>query len=162
MNLDIFSKNIGIKISFQKVSNILANPVYAGIIKTKLFNEPIKGLHKPIISEAEFFKIQESLNKNTKKFYKPTLAKDFPLTRFLKCPYCNSNLKGSWSKGRSKKYPYYHCTKKGCEFKPIRILTNKLLKENEMPLSVSILNIYGYEVENITGRNPVIIEAKYT
>lgn len=31
-----------------------------------------------------------------------------------------------------------------------------------MPLSVSILNIYGYEVENITGRNPVIIEAKYT
>ncbi len=31
-----------------------------------------------------------------------------------------------------------------------------------MPLSLSILNIYGYEVENITGRNPVIIEAKYT
>ena len=30
-----------------------------------------------------------------------------------------------------------------------------------MPLSISILNIYGYEVENITGRNPVIIEAKY-
>ena len=31
-----------------------------------------------------------------------------------------------------------------------------------MPLSVSILNIYGYEVANISGRNPVIIEAKYT
>jgi len=31
-----------------------------------------------------------------------------------------------------------------------------------MPLSVSILNIYGYEVVNISGRNPVIIEAKYT
>lgn len=30
-----------------------------------------------------------------------------------------------------------------------------------MPLSVSILNIHGYEVENIAGRNPVIIEAKY-
>ena len=30
-----------------------------------------------------------------------------------------------------------------------------------MPLSVSILNIYGYEVENISGRNPVIIEARY-
>ncbi len=30
-----------------------------------------------------------------------------------------------------------------------------------MPLSVSILNIYGYAVTNIAGRNPVIIEAKY-
>jgi transposase len=31
-----------------------------------------------------------------------------------------------------------------------------------MPLAISILNIYGYEVKNITGRNPVIIEATYT
>jgi len=31
-----------------------------------------------------------------------------------------------------------------------------------MPLATSILNIYGYEIENITGRNPVIIEAIYT
>lgn len=31
-----------------------------------------------------------------------------------------------------------------------------------MPLSISILNIYGYEITNISGRNPVIIEAKYT
>ena len=31
-----------------------------------------------------------------------------------------------------------------------------------MPLSISILNIYGYEVTNISGRNPVIIEARYT
>lgn len=31
-----------------------------------------------------------------------------------------------------------------------------------MPLSVRILNIYGYEITNISGRNPVIIEARYT
>jgi transposase len=30
-----------------------------------------------------------------------------------------------------------------------------------MPLSISILNIDGYEIVNISGRNPVIIEAKY-
>lgn len=30
-----------------------------------------------------------------------------------------------------------------------------------MPLSISILNIYGYEITNISGRNPVIIEARY-
>jgi transposase len=31
-----------------------------------------------------------------------------------------------------------------------------------MPLSISILNIYGYEIVRISGRNPVIIEARYT
>src|SRR4030066_2468562 len=30
-----------------------------------------------------------------------------------------------------------------------------------MPLSLSILNIYGYEITNISGRNPVMIEARY-
>jgi len=29
-----------------------------------------------------------------------------------------------------------------------------------MPLVISILNIYGYEVKNISGRNPVIILSK--
>jgi len=31
-----------------------------------------------------------------------------------------------------------------------------------MPLSISILNIYGYEIDRISGRNPVIIETRYT
>lgn len=31
-----------------------------------------------------------------------------------------------------------------------------------MPLRISILNIEGYEVTNISGRNPVIFDAKYT
>ena len=30
-----------------------------------------------------------------------------------------------------------------------------------MPLSLSILDIYGYEIENVTGRNPVVIAARY-
>ena len=114
-----FRKN-GIKISFHKVASILTNPIYAGIIKTSLLPEPVKGIHKPIIDETSFYRVQDMLNKKPKEFYRVDKSNDFPLTRFLKCPYCNRNLKGSWSKGRSKKYPYYHCTKKGCEFKPIR------------------------------------------
>ena len=31
-----------------------------------------------------------------------------------------------------------------------------------MPLATSILNIFGYEIDKITGRNPVIVEARYT
>ena len=29
-------------------------------------------------------------------------------------------MAGSWSKGKNKKYPYYHCVEKGCTFKPVR------------------------------------------
>lgn len=36
---------------------------------------------------------------------------DFPLRRFVACSHCLTPLTGSWSTGRSKKYPYYHCRK---------------------------------------------------
>lgn len=38
---------------------------------------------------------------------------DFPLRRFVACSHCLTPLTGSWSKGRSKRYAYYHCRKCG-------------------------------------------------
>jgi hypothetical protein len=111
---------LGIKISKQKISYILKNPVYIGKIKTIFFDEFIQGIHKPLIDKITFYKEQNLLNKNYKQVYKSDFNKDFPLRKFLKCPLCNRNLAGSWSKGRNKKYPYYHCVNKGCSYKPIR------------------------------------------
>ena len=34
---------------------------------------------------------------------------DFPLRGFVRCESCGRGLTGSWSKGRSEYYPYYHC-----------------------------------------------------
>lgn len=113
-------KNGCIKMSLQKIAYILNNPTYMGKIKTSLFEELIQGLHEPIIDEVSFYRIQDILNKKPKEFHHVIKSSEFSLTRFLKCPYCNRRLKGSWSKGRHKKYPYYHCTNKGCEYKPIR------------------------------------------
>jgi ssDNA-binding Zn-finger/Zn-ribbon topoisomerase 1 len=39
---------------------------------------------------------------------------DFPLRKFIICPKCKKKLTGSWSKGRTNKYPYYRCTTKEC------------------------------------------------
>ena len=33
------------------------------------------------------------------------------MRRFVACSHCLTPLTGSWSKGRSKRYPYYHCRK---------------------------------------------------
>ena len=34
---------------------------------------------------------------------------DFPLRRFVSCAHCGSPSTGSWSRGRSRYYGYYHC-----------------------------------------------------
>ena len=38
---------------------------------------------------------------------------DFPLRGFVRCDACGRRLTGSWSKGRSDYYAYYHC-RPGC------------------------------------------------
>jgi DNA invertase Pin-like site-specific DNA recombinase len=38
---------------------------------------------------------------------------DFPLRAFVRCESCGRGLTGSWSKGRSEYYAYYHC-RPGC------------------------------------------------
>ena len=41
---------------------------------------------------------------------------DFPLRAFVRCVSCGRGLTGSWSKGRSEYYAYYHC-RPGCRAK---------------------------------------------
>jgi len=110
----------GKKLYKQKINNILKNPVYIGKIKTKFFDEPVNGIHEHLIDEITFYKAQNMLNIKSISTYNIKYQNEFPLKRFLKCPNCNKNLTGSYSKGRNKKYPYYHCVTKGCNFKPIR------------------------------------------
>ena len=39
---------------------------------------------------------------------------DFPLRRVVRCGRCDTPLTASWSRGRNRRYPYYHCRKKAC------------------------------------------------
>jgi len=110
----------GIKISKQHLNGILKNYLYIGKLKTKCVDQLIDGVHESIIDEITFYKAQNILNPKANKTYNLKYQDEFPLKRFLKCPYCNRNLAGSYSKGRHKKYPYYHCVNKGCTFKSIR------------------------------------------
>ena len=75
-------------------------------------------MHDPIIDEIIFYKAQRLLNPKCIKPYILKYEDEFPLKRFLKCPYCNKNLTGSYSVARNKtRHPYYHCVKKGCGFR---------------------------------------------
>ena len=82
----------GINLTRQHLNNILRNYLYIGKIKTKLVPEMITGLHKPLIDEVTFYKAQDILNPKRNKTYGFTYSNEFPLKRFLKCPYCNKYL----------------------------------------------------------------------
>jgi len=112
--------NIIKKKGFKRINNsllnrILRNPIYCSLIKTSWFPDLIQANHQPVISQEVFNRVQVILDGK-----KPTITPkirnnpDFPLRNFIHCEECEGKLTGSWSKGRSKKYPYYHCRTKGC------------------------------------------------
>ena len=87
---------------------------YAGILVNSLTDEEKEGLHKPMITKDELYRIQlvraGKANKAKHNRYNP----DFPLRRTILCASCLRPLTGSYSRGRSSKYPYYHCHNKKC------------------------------------------------
>lgn len=106
----------GLKINTNRLCRLLKNPIYSGYIyKKEWAEEPIRGIFEPLISEAEFKKVQDILNgkKPVITAYKRNNP-EFPLRQFITCPNCNQPLTGSKSKGRKKRYAYYHCHHKDC------------------------------------------------
>ena len=63
-----------------------------------------RGDFEPLISEELFYR--------ARRFCR-AVCPDFPLRAFVRCECCGRGLTGSWSKGRSEYYAYYHC-RPGC------------------------------------------------
>ena len=108
----------GKHITISTFSKLLRKVYYAGIIFSDKFDLRVKGRHPAMITEAEFYKVQEMLDGNKKgsSLGKHDVHPDFHLAKTLKCSNCSRVLSGCYSKGRSKYYGYYQCTNtKGCD-----------------------------------------------
>lgn len=92
---------------------LIRNPIYCGLIPIKLNSDEcdlVKGTHDPIISEALFHETQRIITTKRKVNAKDDLLKTtFFLRGVLECPHCERKLSGSFSRGSTKRYPYYHC-----------------------------------------------------
>jgi site-specific DNA recombinase len=92
---------------------ILGNCVYAGLIRVPAYNKKperlVKGLHDALVTELDYWKVQELMGKN-KRPSKAQPKEDVPLRGVLKC-WCGKNMTAGWSKGKYKYYLYYRCTK---------------------------------------------------
>jgi site-specific DNA recombinase len=105
----------GAPLSSQAIGMLLRNQLYAGIVDVPEYGVRNKrGDFEPLVSEPIFFRAQAVLSGRA-----PTPAPklrshpDLPLRNFVRCEACGRGLTGSWSKGRSDYYAYYHC-RPGC------------------------------------------------
>lgn len=104
----------GLKCSLNAFFNILQNPVYCGKIRVPSLNGKtiveVQGIHKPLISIELFDEVQSRIKRRNKKYTKQSSNSELMFRGILSCPLCSKKISGSGSKGRSKKYFYYHCS----------------------------------------------------
>jgi DNA invertase Pin-like site-specific DNA recombinase len=101
-------------VSNNSVYKMLRNPIYCGFISGKSLSEPIKGVHRALITEETYKTNQAILNGKRPKSPKPPSKYNpkWSLRKHIICAYCGNGMTGSISKGRGgKPHGYYHCTK---------------------------------------------------
>jgi site-specific DNA recombinase len=94
------------------IQKVLGNCIYAGMIKVpadgKRPERYVKALHNPLVSEGDFWLVQEMLG--NKRPSKAQPEERFPLRGILKC-WCGLHMTAGFSKGKRNYYLYYRCLK---------------------------------------------------
>lgn len=144
----------GFKCSKSNFWKFIRNPVYCGLVTLSSepdINQVIKGVHVPIISESLFYEVQDIISSGKKTNSKSEdLNAMFFLKGYLTCPFCNSRIRGSFSQGKAKKYPYYHCFSR-CKVR----ISARLLNENyskklqQLMLSKKAIELFEFILEEV-------------
>jgi len=100
----------GLVLSPQSFGQMLRNSIYIGMIESPEYGVSTRGDFGPLVSEQTFYRTQAILDGRVQVAGpRERNHPDFPLRGFVRCETCGRPLTGSWSKGRSDHYAYYHC-----------------------------------------------------
>jgi len=100
----------------QRVTDLLNQIVYAGYVEAPCWDVGLReGRHEGLISFETFSRIQDRLNGKVRAPVRKDINADFPLRGSVVCGHCSTPLTACWSSGRTARYPYYLCPKRGCE-----------------------------------------------
>ena len=116
----------------------LQSPTYAGFIKVPAYNdEPaylVKGIHQPIIEEADWHKVQRIFNQKEKPA-RTIMNEEVPLRSVLKCIHGQPLTAGN-SRGKRKYYWYYKnecCKKPNLSATKLHSQLSEMLKTLSLP-----------------------------
>lgn len=107
----------GKQITSQFVDHLFDDPFYAGVLRDPWSGEELPGKHLPTVSRATFEEVRRIIAGRNRSIPHVAIRPEFPLRTFVRCPYCGHVLTGSFSRGRSKYYAYYHCYNRQCEIR---------------------------------------------
>jgi site-specific DNA recombinase len=105
----------GKPVSAQSFDEILVNPIYAGwvTLRSDPELEPVRGLHKAIVPQELFDRVQAILTgKKVKTSHRKKFNPDFPLRNLTHCAHCGKPLTGAFCK---RIYPRYWCCNSECD-----------------------------------------------
>lgn len=103
------------EIAAQRVVQILRHHIYAGLISAPYLGISLrKGQHEALITFETHEKILAKLDARSFAPTRKDVARDFVLRGAVACDCCQMPLTAGWSKGKRKRYPYYHCMNKRC------------------------------------------------
>lgn len=110
-----YPKNSKGRVEQQRVTDLLNQPLYAGIIDYPKWGiSNVRGKHQALITIETFEKIQERRKGKSLAPARKNINLDFPLRGFVCCSDCGKPYTSCWSKGKNKHYPYYLCDTRGC------------------------------------------------
>ena len=110
-----FPRNKVDKVTQQRVTDILINPLYTGFICSKNYSiDWLDGHHDALISLETFDRVQARRKGTAKAPMRKNIGNDFALRGFVTCGCCGVPLRSSWATGRSQRYAYYLCQTKTC------------------------------------------------
>ncbi len=141
----------GIKIRTQKISKILRNPFYCGILSHNLLEgKVVQGLHEKLIPDSVFIKVNQILNGNTHGYQIQKENSQIPLKNFLTCEKCKLPMSGYQVK--AKKIWYYKCRTYGCctnvSAKYIHSEFQNMLKQLQLDMSNELMNTMSKKILN--------------
>jgi site-specific DNA recombinase len=106
-------KEHGFKIPHQRLSEMLRNPFYCGLLSHKMLEgKVIKGNHEPLISQDLFLQANGVLAKNAQGYSIKIENDNLPLKRFINCDNCGKPMRGYLV--HKKGLYYYKCNTQKC------------------------------------------------
>ncbi len=68
-----------------------------------------------MVSREEFAQVQQIIKRRNHSVLHQKQRSEFPLRGLVRCAQCLHYMTGSFSRGRSRRYPYYHCGYSPCD-----------------------------------------------
>jgi site-specific DNA recombinase len=98
----------------QSLFQLFTNPYYKGVLIDPWDGQEHEGKHEPLVTKEEFARVQAVILKRNRSLQHQKDRPEFPLRGLARCDACLHPLTGAFSRGRSRRYPYYVCQAASC------------------------------------------------